>query len=78
LEKLVRLSVLQQCDTRAFSWSRPILDGAVHLPSRCARCSIGAPLDRADLALVASRLLSKLDPSHKELLAVGRRHSQQS
>ena len=33
---------------------------------------IGAPLDRADLALVASTLLSKLDPLRKELLA--RRH----
>ena len=33
---------------------------------------IGAPLDRADLALVASTLLHKLDPLRKELLA--RRH----
>ena len=33
---------------------------------------IGAPLDRADLALVASALLNKLDPLRKELLA--RRH----
>ena len=33
---------------------------------------IGAPLDRADLALVASVLLNKLEPLRKELLA--RRH----
>ena len=33
---------------------------------------IGAPLDRADLALVASALLNKLEPLRKELLA--RRH----
>jgi hypothetical protein len=33
---------------------------------------IGAPLERADLALVASTLLDKLDPLRKELLA--RRH----
>ena len=33
---------------------------------------IGAPLDRADLALIASTLLRKLDPLRKELLA--RRH----
>jgi len=33
---------------------------------------IGAPLERADLALVASTLLNKLDPLRKELLA--RRH----